>query len=233
MAWFWCCAAGESPWWFWQCGCRHCPAGTYKAGDSRNWTQCEVEGLDWYTQSRDAITSTWANILKENRSSFMIDPDGSPNSDALPTLWVSLYNTCICITFTSSSPDPYSAICHRNRELTFIWEEDSSPLLIVLMLTSCGQLQSYLSVTFVRIGPQAGCWQWIIGDRWCQHWWVVAVFQWFDEPSHLLWCGDSGTTNAWAIVGAVGGVISMLQTVDTPDINVICICNDLRTLSCS
>ena len=37
-------------------------------------------------QSRDAITSTWANILKDNRSSFRIDPYGSPNHDALPTL---------------------------------------------------------------------------------------------------------------------------------------------------
>ena len=25
--------------------------------------------------SHDAITSTWANILKDNRSSFMTDPD--------------------------------------------------------------------------------------------------------------------------------------------------------------
>ena len=31
--------------------------------------------------SRDAITSTCANILKDNRSSFMIDSDGSPNHD--------------------------------------------------------------------------------------------------------------------------------------------------------
>ena len=37
-------------------------------------------------QSRDAITSTCANILKDNRSSFMTDPDGSPNNDALSTL---------------------------------------------------------------------------------------------------------------------------------------------------
>ena len=36
-------------------------------------------------QSHDAITSTWANILKDIRSSFMIDPNGSPNHDALPT----------------------------------------------------------------------------------------------------------------------------------------------------
>ena len=44
----------------------------------------------------------------------------------------------------------------------------------------------------------------------------------------LSWCGDSGT-----IVGAVGGVISMLLTVDSPDVNVICSCNDLRTMSYS
>ena len=49
----------------------------------------------------------------------------------------------------------------------------------------------------------------------------------------LSWCGDSGTTTARVIVGAVGGVISMLLTVDSPDVNVICIWNDLRTLSCS
>ena len=47
----------------------------------------------------------------------------------------------------------------------------------------------------------------------------------------LSWYSDSGKTTARAIVGAVGGVISMLQTVNSPDVNVIC--NDLRTLSCS
>ena len=72
------------------------------------------------------------------------------------------------------------------------------------------------------------------------------MYQWYDEPSQLLWgigladvgaqqsdvvwCGDSGTTNARAIVGAVDGVISMLQTVDSPDVNVICSCNNLHTL---
>ena len=44
----------------------------------------------------------------------------------------------------------------------------------------------------------------------------------------LSWCGDSGT-----IVGAVGGVISMLLTVYSPDVNVIGSCNDLSTLSYS
>ena len=34
-------------------------------------------------QCRDAMTSTWANILKDNRSSFMTDPNGSTNHDAL------------------------------------------------------------------------------------------------------------------------------------------------------
>ena len=34
----------------------------------------------------------------------------------------------------------------------------------------------------------------------------------------LLWCGDSGTTTARAIVG---GVMAMLQTADSPDVNVI------------
>ena len=37
------------------------------------------------SQSRDAITFTWAIILTDNRSRFMVDPDGSPNHDAFPT----------------------------------------------------------------------------------------------------------------------------------------------------
>ena len=58
-----------------------------------------------------------------------------------------------------------------------------------------------------------------------------SVFQMMAQNKAILsWCGDSGTTTVWAIVGAVGGVKSMLQTVDSPDVNVICICNDL---SCS
>ena len=60
-----------------------------------------------------------------------------------------------------------------------------------------------------------------------------SVFQMLAQnKAILLWCGDSGTTTARVIVGAVG-VISLLQTVDSPDGNVICIYNDLRTLSCS
>ena len=56
--------------------------------------------------------------------------------------------------------------------------------------------------------------------------WPIAV-------AILSWCGDSGMTTARVIVGAVVGVVSLLQTVDSPDVNVICISNDLRTLSCS
>ena len=61
-----------------------------------------------------------------------------------------------------------------------------------------------------------------------------SVFQMLAQNKAILsWCGDSGTTTVRVIVGAVVGVISMLQTVDSPDVNVICISNDLRTLSCS
>ena len=60
-------------------GRRHYPAGT-----------CDGQNVKWndlidIPQSRVTITSTCANILKDNRSSFLIDPDGSPNHDALPT----------------------------------------------------------------------------------------------------------------------------------------------------
>ena len=44
-----------------------------------------------------------------------------------------------------------------------------------------------------------------------------------DKTSHLSCCGDSVLR---AIVGAVGGVISMLQTVDSPNITVISICKE-------
>ena len=72
-------------------------------------------------QSRDAIPSTWANILKGNRSSFMTDPDGFPDHDALPTRWVSPHTHTHTHALTFFSPDPYSAIRHRNTEPTFIW----------------------------------------------------------------------------------------------------------------
>ena len=49
----------------------------------------------------------------------------------------------------------------------------------------------------------------------------------------LTWCGDSETTTVRSIVGAVGGVISMLQMVDSADVNTICICNNRPTPSCS
>ena len=49
----------------------------------------------------------------------------------------------------------------------------------------------------------------------------------------VSWCGESATTTAHVIVDAVGGVISMLLTVDSPGVKVIYTCNDLRTLSCS
>ena len=58
------------------------------------------------------------------------------------------------------------------------------------------------------------------------------VLQMLVQNKAILY-GDLGMTTARAIVGAVGGVISMLQMVDSPDINAICICNNLCTLSCS
>ena len=69
-------------------------------------------------QSRDAITSTWANILKDNRSR-LIPMFPKPWCSVHPMCF-SLHHTCICVTSTSSSPDPYSAIRRRNTELTII-----------------------------------------------------------------------------------------------------------------
>ena len=46
----------------------------------------------------------------------------------------------------------------------------------------------------------------------------------------LSWCGALGMTTEQAIIGAVGGDISMLHIVDSPDVNVVYICNDLRTV---
>ena len=133
---------------------------------------------------------------------------------------VSLHHTCICVTFTSSSLDPYSAIRRRNTN-------DSSPLLIVLMLTSCGPLYSFLSVTVCKnttssrtsvrtdgVGTD--------GSLLCSSG-ITSRLSCYGEPFlHMLvqnkailsWCGDSRTTTARAIVGAVGAVISMLKTVD-------------------
>ena len=61
-----------------------------------------------------------------------------------------------------------------------------------------------------------------------------SVFQMLAQNKTILsWCGDSGLNSARAIVGAGAGVISLLQTVDSPDVNFICSCNDLRSLSYS
>ena len=54
------------------------------------------------------------------------------------------------------------------------------------------------------------------------------------NKSNMSWCVDSGRPlHGRSLVLLVGGVVSMLQTVDSPDVNVICICNDQRTLSYS
>ena len=120
------------------------------------------------------------------------------------------------------------------------------------MLTSCGPLQSFLSMTVCKnrtsnrtstvdiVGGQAATdgvgtdGSLLSSNRMttriscCGE----SVLQMLAQNKAILsWCVDSGTATARAIVGAVGGVISMFQTPD--DVNVICICNDLRTLSCS
>ena len=82
-------------------------------------------------RSRDAITSTWANILKDNRSSFMTDPDGSPNHDALPIPWCFAHPTSLSsshmhlrkirLFFTRPvlchQPSKYRTNCHLKRRL--------------------------------------------------------------------------------------------------------------------
>ena len=62
-------------------GSRSMGAGISDASDGHNVKSKDVIDIP---QSCDAITSTWETILKDNRSSFMIDPYGSPNHDALP-----------------------------------------------------------------------------------------------------------------------------------------------------
>ena len=178
-----------------------------------------------------------ANILKVNRSSFMIDPDGSPNHDALPTPWVSLHHTCICVTFTSSSPELYSAIHHRNTEPTFSWEEDSSPLLIAPMLTSCGPLQSFLLVTVCKnrtstmdiVGGQAAMDGVSTGHCCVPMVWqaISVVVNWSCRCCYLVWWfGDDHCAGYcwccwWCYIDVADGT------------STICICNNLCTLSCS
>ena len=69
------------------------------------------------------------------------------------------------------------------------------------------------------------------GSLLCSSYCGESVLQMLVQNNVILsLCGDPGTTTARAIVG---GDISMLQTVNSHDVNVICIYNDLRTLSCS
>ena len=116
------------------------------------------------------------------------------------------------------------------------------------MLTSCGPLQSFLSVTVCTnrtsnkmmdiVGGQAapdgvgtyGSLLYYNGMTSRLSCCGDSVLQMLAQNKAIVsWCGDSGTTTARAIVGAV---TSIFQTVDCPDVNV-CICDDLRTLSCS
>ena len=143
----------------------------------------------------------------------MTDPNGSPNHDTLPTPLVSLHHTCICVMFIFSSPDPYSAIHCWNTEPTFIWEENTSPLLIASMLTRCGPLQSFLLMTVCKnrtssrmstmdiVGGQ------VVTDG-------VGTDGWLLCSSGMTSCLSCGGESVLQIVGAVGGVVSMLLTVD-------------------
>ena len=104
------------------------------------------------------------------------------------------------------------------------------------MLTSCGPLQSFLSVTVCknRTAPDGvgtyGSLLYYNGMTSRLSCCGDSVLQMLAQNKAIVsWCGDSGTTTARAIVG---GVTSIFQTVDCPDVNV-CICDDLRTLSCS
>ena len=191
-------------------------------------------------QSSDAITSMWS-IFWKLTGPWLIPM--SPQTMMLCPPHESLSITHI-LRHTHTLP---SAVETQNRLSSQNWT-----LLYCSMVMSCCPLQAFLSVTICKnrtssrtstmdiVGGQAAtdgvgtdgsllssndmmnrlncktvnrssrCWRRI--KRSCRH--VVT---------------DSGTTTARAIVGAVTGGISMLQTVDGPDVNVICI----FTLSCS
>ena len=122
------------------------------------------------------------------------------------------------------------------------------------MFTSCGPLQSLLSETVCKNRTTSRTWTMDIvggqaatdgvgtnGSLLCSNFMMYrlsccgeSVLQMLEQNKAILsWCRVSGTTTAREIVGAVDGFKSMLQTVDSPDVNVISICNYLNTLACS
>ena len=128
--------------------------------------------------------------------------------------------------------DPYSAIRRRNTELTFIWEEDPSPLLIAPMLTNVAHCSRFCRWRFVRIGRRQ---------------WILLEVKRRRAVSALM--GRCCVPMVWRAVSVVvvnrscrscRGVVTRgrplrgrsLVLMSVSIVNVICICNDMRTLSC-
>ena len=122
------------------------------------------------------------------------------------------------------------------------------------MSTSCGQLQSFHSVKVCknRTSSRTSTMDIVVsqaatdgvgtdGSLLCSNGMTnclsccgESVLQMLAQNKAILsWCGDPGTTTARAIGSTVDDVISILETVDSPDVNVISISNDLLTLPCS
>ena len=102
--------------------------------------------------SRDAITSIWANIMKDNRSVFMIDPDGFGHPMSLSPSHMHMRNVHLLFTRPElcHPPSKHRTDFHLRRGLFSIADSAS-----VDELSFCWR-------RFVRIGPRAGRRQWIL-----------------------------------------------------------------------
>ena len=120
--------------------CGHCPAGTCDACDGHTRVQCEVEGPDWNT------AEPWCHYLYlvQYSERYQVQLYDWSRWLLCPPQWVSLHH--ICVTFTSSSPDPYSVIRRRNTScwrrikrgvVTRAWLVRERSLVLLVVLYRC------------------------------------------------------------------------------------------------
>lgn len=113
----------------------------------------EVRHNDWsqhlvnISLRSNAISTTRANVLENNRPNEVVEPYSSPDHDAGASPRVSLLDVVVGIPLVAPSPHPDSAIRMMETVSTFISEEDVSPLPPVPVAVLLGPKQSLLSVS--------------------------------------------------------------------------------------
>lgn len=216
------------------------------------WHHLRLEHLGDIPGSIDPISTTLTHILKDNRANSLIKTNGAPRHDACTSPSVVTLDVGVSKALSGSPPDLDAAIDVVDAEPFLVREEDPPPVPKTPVDVLLGPSQTVAAV--LKSEGRTLCWNAIhqgccsqspahcsLADNPPMHpdsvsGGVSGSFVWIavmaaTQQAVLSWCGHPRSAAPGKVVRAVGGVESMLKSINCNNMHTTCSCDLLWRLT--